>query len=249
MPGKNPIDEYQDAVLEKRAERDQHHLQLWQTWKQDPTPNNLQPLLKQFDRTFGAAVKTIKAPNVNEAAFRGVLAKNAISAFESYDPNRGASLTTHVTNYIQKAKRFNTKAQNMAYIPEDKVKYIGKIDAARDELRDDLGRDPTHQEIGSRVGISGKLVKEIQGLRRADIRASSFQSDPVGHVGSRDREVISLLKTELKGDDLTVYNYLYGQNGMPKIESTGDIAKRMGKSPSQISRIKNHIAALYNQYL
>jgi integrase len=243
-----PVDDYLSAVREKNAERDDKHKELWQTWKQDPNPQTLQPLLHQFEPIFSSKVREWKAPNTNEAAFRADLNKRAINAFENYDPNK-ASLVTHVNNYLKKSKRFNTRNQNLAYIPEEKAKYIGKIDAARDQLYDEFGREPTHSEVGSIVGISGRRVKEIQGLRRADIIGSSFQSDPQGHVGSRDQEVISLLRQELKGDEQKVYDYVYGQNGMPKIESTGEIARRMGKSDSQVSRIKNRIAEVYKKYV
>lgn len=242
---KNPV----DAYLEKRSSRDQKHMDLWQGWKNNPNPQTLQPLLKELAPTFGAAAQKYKAPNVNDAAFHAAVQKEAIKSLENYDPNRGASIVTHVTNGLKKVQRFNTRAQNNAYIPEEKSKYIGKIDSAIDELRDEFGREPTHNEIGGVVGISGRRVKEIQGLRRDDIRGGAFASDPVGHVGSRDQEVVALLRSELKGNDQQVYDYIYGQNGKPKIESTGEIAKRMGLSPSQVSRSKNRIAETYNKYV
>src|ERR1044071_10057459 len=155
---KNPVDEY----LEKRSSRDQKHLDLWQGWKNNPTPQNLQPLLKELAPTFGAAAQKYKAPNVNDAAFHAAVQKEAIKSLENYDPNRGASIVTHVTNGLKKVQRFNTRAQNNAYIPEEKSKYIGKIDSAIDEVRDEFGREPTHNEIGGVVGISGRRVKEIQ---------------------------------------------------------------------------------------
>lgn len=245
---KNALDEYEDAKLEKRAERDQKHLQLWETWKANPTPQTLKPLLKQFEPTFGHAVRSWKAPNVNESAFRADLTRHAINALENYDPSYGTSLTTHITGRIQKSKRFNTQAQNMAYIPEEKAKWIGKIDAARDQLYDEHGRDPTPEEMSPVVGIPAERIKEIQGLRRADIRSSTFQSDPGGQGGSRDQEIIALLRPELKRDEQLVYDYIYGQNGKRVVTSTGELGKLLGKSPSQISRLKSRIAEVYNKY-
>jgi hypothetical protein len=245
---KNPVEDYLDARKEKNASRDDKHTELWQTWKADPNPQTLKPLLQQFAPTFNHAIKSWKAPNVNEAAFRAEIQSHAIKAFGNYDPNRGASLTTHVTGRIQKAKRFNTQSQNMAYIPEDKAKWIGKIDAAKDQLYEELGRDPTHIELAPLVGISPKRVKEIQGLRRADIRSSTFQSDPGGYSSSRDQEIISLLRSELKGDEQLVYDHIYGQNGKPVVTSTGELGRLLGKSPSQISRLKSRIAAAYKKY-
>lgn len=244
----NPVDSYFDAKLEKRAHRDEKHRELWQTWKTDPNPQTLKPLLKELEPVFGHALRSWKAPNVNEAAFKAEIVTHAIKALQNYDPNRGASLSTHITGRIQKAKRFNTQAQNMAYIPEEKARHIGAIDAARDSLYDDLGRDPTHTEIAKIVGLTPNRVKEIQGLRRADIRGSTFASDPVGHSSSRDQEIISLLRAELKPDEQSVYDHIYGQNGKPVVSSTGALAKLLGKTDSQVSRIKNRIAEAYNKY-
>ena len=248
MAKKNPVDDALDHVIEKRAARDDKHIELWHQWKAAPSPQTMQPLLTAFNPTINSLTKQWKAPKVNESAFKAELTSHAIKAFESYDPNRGASLLTHVTNRAQKAKRFNTRTQNMAYIPEEKARYIGQIDTARDQLTEELGRDPTHAEIGGMIGLTPKRVKEIQGLRRGDIRGSAFQSDPVGHTGSRDREIIALLRPELSGDEQVVYDYLYGQNGKPKVESTGDIATRIGRSASHVSRVKNRIAAAYAKY-
>lgn len=252
---KNPVDDYLDEVgfktagMEKRSERDQQHLEWWQTWKADPTPQNIKPLMKAFQPTFNAKVREWKATNTQEPALRGDLQTQAIKAFESYDPNRGASLSTHVNNYLKKTIRFNTRTQNLAYIPEEKAQYIGAIDSAKDKLYEELGRQPTHSEIATEVGIRPKLVKEIQGMRYADVRGSAFQSDPLGHTGSRDQEVIALLRHELNEKEKPVYDFIYGQNGKPKIESTGEIARRLGMSPSQVSRIKNSIGAKYKQYI
>lgn len=256
MSDKNPLDDYLDATAgdrpagkEKNAARDQKDFELWQTWKQEPSPQNLQPLLKRFEPTFAQKTREWKAPAVNPAAFKADLQRHAIKAFETYDPERGASLSTHVIGRIQKSKRFNTRSQNLAYIPEDKARHIGAIDSAIDELTEELGRPPTHAEIAPKVGITARQVKEIQGLRRADISSSQFSSDPLGYSGSRDREIISLLRPELKEDEQAVYDFLYGKNGKPTVTSTGELARRLGKSPSQISRIKNRIDAVYRKYL
>ena len=66
---------------------------------------------------------------------------------------------------------------------------------------------------------------------------------------SYEQEVLDMLPAALKGDEKTVYDYMYGQNGKPQVNSTGDIARRMGKSDSQISRLKRRIETTYKKYL
>lgn len=246
----SPVDDYLDAKEKSAAVRDAQDLEAWQSWKAQPTPQNLQPLMKRFEGTFGQKAALWKAPNVNEAAFKANLMQQAMKAFENYDPNRGASLRTHVTGRLSKSKRFNVSQQNMAYIPEQKTGLIGPIDSATDRLRDELGRDPTDHEIGLAIGQTPQRVAEIRGLRRADIPASSFESDPISVANSRHQEVVGLLRPALGSEEeRAVFDYMYGQNGKPQVTSTSDLARRLGKSPSQISRLRRKVEATYKKNL
>jgi hypothetical protein len=261
MP-KTPIERYLDAwrgrpetVKAAAQKRDQEDLDVWSAWKKQPTKNNMSALLDRMKPVFDTALRKYKAPNVNEAAFVGNMYQHAINGIKGFDPQGGASLRTHVTNSLKKSNRFNMQNQNVAYIPEDKVRFIGHIDAARDQIRDE-GREPTNKEVASLINqipkmrITPKRIDEIDKLRMGDVLGSMLESDPLGHVGSRDREVISLLRDSLATEDeKTVYDYIYGKNGKPRITSTNDLAKRMGKSPSQIARLKTSISNTYKKYV
>lgn len=243
---KTPVDEYLEEQSKTAAARDKKDLELWEKWKKKPTKTNLQPLMQRFDRVFDHKVKAWKAPKVSEPAFRANLMKNALSAFDRYDPSRGASVRTYVIQRLARSQRFNTSQQNASYIPEKKTELIGPIDTATDKLRDRFGRTPTNSEIAKEIGVKPRLVGEVQRLRRADISSSVFESDPVPKANTRHDEVISLLRPSLRNDDeKAVFDYMYGMNGKPKVTSTNAIAKRLGKSPSQISRLKNRVKATY----
>lgn len=245
----DPVDSYLDE-RQKRASTKQHEdIQLWQTWKKTPKPQTLEPLLKRFDPMFGQRVRMWRAPNVQESAFRAHLTGQAIKAFESYDPNRGASLNTHVANRLKKSLRFVHQTQNLAYIPEAKVSLIGPINSAEDELSEQLGRDPTHAEIASHLGLSAKQVKEVRQAQIKDVIGTTFETDPVPRVSPREQEVLSLLRPSLKRDEQKVFDHVFGYGGKMKIESTTELAKKLGKSPSQVSRLKTGIIDKYKRYV
>jgi len=245
---KNPVDEYLEDREKRATVKYAEELEHWQQWKAAPTPENTQALLQRFEPLIGQRVRRWKAPNVSESALRANLAKQAIKAFETYDPNK-AALSTHVGNTMKKSLRFVRQNQNLAYIPEAKAEKIGPINVAQDELRQQLGRDPTHTEIGEHMGMRPDLVQNIQKQQVKDIFASQFESDPVAQASSREREVLPLLRPALGVDEQAVFDYLYGQQGKPRTTSTGQIAKHLGKSPSQISRLKKRIEAEYKKYV
>lgn len=263
MSDSNPVDEYLDADEKRAEQRNSADMEAWQAWKQDPNKSNTSALIKRFNPMFNQRVTMWKAPAVDEAAFRADLKKNALTAFETFDPNRGAQLRTHVGNLLRRSQRFNAKYQNVAFIPEEKAALITPIQQAHDTLFQELGTTPTSKQIAGYLSqnedmlpkrVRGKmtpqLVDTVKQYQIRDIPGSAFESDPTPKAMSFERETIDVLRPALKTEDeRVVYDYMFGKNGKPQIESTGEIARRMGKSPSQISRLKKRIEATYKQYV
>lgn len=261
MSDSNPIDDYIDETTKTATAREKADMEVFEAWKQDPNKQNTSKLLRRFNPMISQRVNVWKAPGVPEAAFKADLKKNALTAFETFDPNRGAQLRTHVSNMLRRSQRFNAKHQNMAFIPEEKASLITPIQQATDYLHQEMDKKPTDREIATylsrnehmlpkrvRGKMDEKLIQTVKSYNIADIPGSGFKSDPVPEVMSFQRETLDLLRPALKSDEQAVFDYLYGKNGKPKVESTGDIARRMGKSPSQISRLKKRIEATYKKY-
>lgn len=255
----DPLDTALCSSQKLAAVRRAEDLSLWEQWKQNPTQPNLNSLMHRFDPVFKAKVNQFKAPNVNTSAFRANLKLQAINAFETYDPNR-AALRTHLDNHLRRSMRFNAQHQNMAYIPEGQTAYIGAIDRAADELQESDGKEPTHGQIaqfvnsrpdllGGKKPLTASLVGRVQGNRRRDIIGSTLDADASPYAISRNEAVLGLLRPTLKPDQQQVFDHVYGVNGTPQIQSTGALAKKLGKSPSQISRLKSGIATQYKKYI
>ncbi len=249
MAATNPIDDLlltKQAELQKKRQEELGHLENWRT--NGKQPEHLEPLIKAYEPLVAQKIRLWKAPSVPEPAFRAELQKHLIKSFETFKPDRGAQLNTWVENNLRKAKRYNTRFQNIGYIPEGQARYIGPIQKAQNELAEQFGRDPTADEIGDHIGMSVKKVNRILTSQRRDIPASAFETDPHEQALQRDDEVLSLLPFNLTQDERTVFNHLYGQEGHQQIQSTNDLAKKLGKSPSQVSRLRSAILAKYQQY-
>lgn len=252
----NPLDDALEEKTKVAEQRKQQDIAMVQAWQADPTPENLRPLMKRFEPVFKQKMRLWRAPNVPEPAFNANLKLQAIEAWKSYDPSFGAAPRTHLENYLQKSKRFNAQQQNMARIGEAKSYQIGPIQRAQDELREDLGRIPTPGEIADflnpmmspRKQLTPKKVEDIQKAQIRDVVGSSFESDPVPKAIGRERQVIGLLRPALTPDQQVVYDHLYGLNGKQQITSTNELAKVLGKSPSQVSRLRTGIFTTFQKY-
>lgn len=250
----DPIDKYVKTKEAARTARKQNEIDLWQHWKKNgEKPEHLEPLLKLYDPNLDFKAKMWKAPTVPKSAFKLELQDHLIKAFQSFDPDRNVALNTHVEMRLHKAKRYNVKNQNLAYIPEGQVSYISKINKAHDTLSEEYGRPPTSTEIADHLGMTPKRVETIQRAIRKDIPGSTFESEPPETLRrtSYEEQQIAVASGILphifpdKPEMHTLFNYTFGTNEHPRVTSTNELAKKMGKSPSQISRMKttmgNHL--------
>lgn len=249
---KTPVTEFRDFRQQQsitRKEREAALVDQWKTAPEHEKPKHLQPLLQAYEPVFNRKVNEWSrgARAIQPAAFKAELQKHFINALETYDPAR-AALSTHVETRLQKAMRFVGRHQNLAYIPEGQARFIGPIQKARDELTEQFGRDPTHSEIADHLGMTPARVERISKSVKRDIPASLLVKDPTSQISSREREVLDLLQFNLSPDEKRVFDYLYGRNGMPVVQSTNELAKKLGKSAPQVSRLKTSILNKYKQY-
>ena len=256
----NPLDEYLEEKTANRSARKQHELDLWARWKEGgQQAEHLEPLLKLYEPVIAQKVRAWKPPMVPASVFKAELQSHAISAFESFDPSRGVALNTHVETRLPKAMRYGNRNANLAYIPEGQSRHIGVLQAAQNTLREDLGRDPTHQEISDYVrGLSPKN-KELTPKRVGTILTAVRRDIPMGRSAGEESfdygsgentargfedQQIAVAQHILpdifpnKPEMHTLFNHVFGTNGHEQITSTAALAKKLGKSQSQVSRMK-----------
>lgn len=235
------VDQTKEAAIGRSALREQD-LQLWQQWKQGgEKPEDLRPLLGNFRgmirRQSNQYARNVELPpNSIHAEFT----KQAVNAFRTYDPGKGASLGTWVTTNIIKGKRWVSTYQNPARIGEHRIYKTGAFNAAKSQLDERLGREPTKEELAEYLQWSPREVGRMNAeLRKAHIE-SSYEGDPTTIVPSIEAERLQLVKHELNPEQKLVYEYTLGDGGKPQLKP-GQIAQKLGISPSKVTRIRNDI--------
>jgi DNA-directed RNA polymerase specialized sigma subunit len=250
MTETNPLTDFMYAQKERNVKKREETQQLWQTWHDSGRkPQHLEPLLNNFSGLIDVRTKEWKPPMIPKSAFEAEVTKHVIKAIESYKPDRGASLNTHVNVRVQKAKRYMVQQQNLARIPEAQAYMIGNIQRAQDQLEEDFGRPPTHAEIASHIGMPEKRVSTVIRAMRRDIPSSKWETEPEPQQVQREQEILPLLRFSLEPHEQKVFDHIYGYEGAPVIQSTNALAKRLGMSPSQVSRIKTSIISKYQAHI
>lgn len=270
----NPLADFQSFERKQTSVRAQKDQELWHKWDQGGRkPKDLAPLIKRFKPFVESRINAWKPPHVPEAAFRDEVKKKLYEAADTYNPNKGA-VSTHFFTRAAGATRFGKRRANTMYIPEQKTRHIGTLVGAKDDLRDSLGRDPTHQEIHEHIietqpgtGLKLKDVKTIMGAMRRDVLSSAFESDPTPKAQQRHIEIAGPLMRQaieaeyIRGakrkrdarkstdEALRVYDMMYDPSGNPTGTKPGQIAKQLGKHPSHISRIRTRIIGIGKKYV
>lgn len=148
-------------------------LELWTQWKNTGSKRALGDLLNQMNGVIYSEVHRASG-TLPTTALSLEAKKWAMKAFETYDPSKGAVLSTHVSNYLQKVRRMNYRYQNAVRLPENMQLKFHEYNRQLSQLTEELNRDPTDEELAKKLGWSkGQTVKFKNSLYSDHIESAS----------------------------------------------------------------------------
>lgn len=143
---------------------------LIESWQKYKDPKSLEKLLQYYNGIIHFhAKKYTTAPIPNDLTV--LEAKRLlIKAADTFDTSKKTSFNTHLTNYLKKLYRFIGDNQNIAKIPEQRIRKINNYKTAFAKLEDKYNRQPTEAELADELSWSIKEVHRIKSeLGRAEI--------------------------------------------------------------------------------
>jgi RNA polymerase primary sigma factor len=106
-----------------------------------------------------------------------------MKAVERFDPSKGGKLSTYGSWWIkQSIKRALANQSKTIRLPVHLVDKIPKMRRTAMRLQEELGREPTDEELGEELGISASRVSQ---MRMAAIRPASLDA-PIGDEDSNN---------------------------------------------------------------
>ena len=136
-------------------------LELWKQWNKTKSSMDLEALIRQLDPLIQSEVNR-RAGTLSRPMLLTQAKVLAVKAIQNYEPTKNVKLSTHVTNQLQKLSRVNYAHQNAARIPEHAMLQFHTFNLAKEDLKEEHGRDPTFQEMADQLKWSPKKVEQFQ---------------------------------------------------------------------------------------
>lgn len=203
---------------------------LWVQWKRTRSPQDLQKLLNQMLPIINREANKW-APSMSRSLLEAEGKRLAVEAFEKYDPNAGAALSTFLASRLQKLSRMVYSTQNTARLSETKTLLFHTYNSASNELRDIHGRSPTNEELSDHLGWSPKKLKAFQRQagRKEFIESEEHPDDDV-----KDDDLVHFIYHDLTPQQKKIFEHRTGYLGA-KILSGKEIMTELNLTQGQLS--------------
>lgn len=218
----------------------------FKAWKASPSQDTNAAMLQALHPTIEGAIRThVGEPNPLLISRARIM---ALQGLQNYDPTRGR-LQTHMYNHLQGLKRANRKQTSILKVPERIALDRFHMESATKELSNELGREPTDDELTNRMGVSPKRLAHVRTYNPAAAEGTFDESGGgqiMGDVNSavhpQHQALMDIVYDELDPYHKKVMEHSMGLHGRRPLQNQ-DIARKMNRSPGAISQAKQRIQA------
>jgi DNA-directed RNA polymerase specialized sigma subunit len=205
-------------------------IELWKEWKRTRNPQTLEKLLDQLQPLIQSEVNKW-GQAVPPIALNSKARLLAVDALDTYNPNMGATIGTHVASRLRKLSRSVYPHMNVARIPENQQLFYHTYNVGKTTLSDQLGRDSTTDEIADHLGWTPKRVVTFS---RAFDRRELVESEGATYDADADDGIIDFYHYGLSPMDKPLFEDIVGYKGKPAL-SNGPLMKRYNLTQGQLS--------------
>ena len=125
-----------------------------------------------------------------------------MKAVERFDPNKGAKFSTYGAFWIKQAIRraLDNQAKTIR-LPSHVVERLGVLQRASTKLTEELGREPSDEELAEETGLS---ERKVQQYRRAAATPASLDA-PIGdeNDASKIADIVADEKATLPSEEFS----------------------------------------------
>lgn len=219
-------------------------------WQKNKDPRLFTDLVIQFQPIVNSVVNKYRSVGVSPATLRTQATTQLIKAFKTYNPDMGTQPSTHVWNQMQKVQRLATESLTSGHMPEYRNVKRSTFVTVRDNLTDQLGREPSADDMADELGWDKNEVSRMNAELGGEVTASKADFDFFGNslqMEGNDKRLAGYLYHELGGKDKVIFEHTFGFGGKP-ILNNKEIAKKLGTNEMAVHRAKKAMSEKLKEY-
>ena len=246
-----------------REDLKQQEMESWQRWRANPNPEDFSWLLNSHQPLINSATnRYVTSSNLPKAAIKSQIMRRYVKAIDTYDPTRGAQLSTHITYGLgRQMDRYLQRYSNIGRIPEDRSWLIGTLKQREAELSELHGRPPSDAELADDVLVSmpnlnalrqKQVTPKMVGTLRRELR-SDYLAESAGHDVSLPgnsfvEQQATFLHGSLNPEQQLVLEHTFSGFGKPVIEDPAMLGQTLNMSPQKVRGLKKQIEKKLEYY-
>src|SRR5271157_3176757 len=219
-------------------------------WQKTHDPMLFANLSMRYRPIINSVVSRYRTTGLPPSTLRAIATTNMIKAFETYDPTKGTEPSTHLWNHLQRVQRSASESLLSGHIPENRNLKKSTFNIVTNNLTDQLGREPSIDEMADELGWDQREVARMQSEMRGEVNASDAEFDFYGNSTqgeSKNKVMADYLYHELKGPEKIVFERTFGYGNKP-ILNNKEISEVLNINEMAVHRMKKKMADKIRSY-
>jgi len=215
-----------------------------QDWQDNRNPTAFANLMIRFQPVVNSVVNKYRTVGLAPATLRAHATTQLIKALDTYDPSKGTVPTTHIWNSLQKVQRVASESLMSGHIPENRNLKKSTFTIVRDNITEQLGREPNVDEMADELKWDRNEVGRMNNELKGEVTASNAEFDFYGNStqgSSKDKDLADYLYSELDGPQKVIFEHTFGYGGKP-ILNNKEIAVQLNMNEMAVHRAKHKMS-------
>jgi len=205
-------------------------------------------ILKQYDPMVKATALGFSSSNIPVKILELEAKSIMANSLKNFDEDKG-NLSGFFKVNLKRMNRSVNEA-NPLFIPESRVFKYTKYKTLKDKRTNELGRTPTHEEMGEIMQMNVPDIKRLDQETNRSIASLPDDSNilTASIKGSSENLLDIVYRNTSSPKEKLIIEHTYGMNGNPKSSSNRELAEIIGVSQTSIRSLKDNIASRIREY-